>query len=93
MSTMIEDPRLLKAEPGLGGFLRDLGRRVGQGDIGALPVIIEVIGKAGSFTTGKANYQGSLALTAAPVPEPETYALMLAGLGAVGFAARRRKAH
>jgi hypothetical protein len=24
------------------------------------------------------------------VPEPETYALMLAGLGLVGFAARRR---
>ena len=27
----------------------------------------------------------------APVPEPETYALMLAGLGLVGFAARRRR--
>ena len=27
----------------------------------------------------------------APVPEPETYALMLAGLGVVGWAARRRK--
>lgn len=30
---------------------------------------------------------------ATPVPEAETYAMMLAGLGLVGFMARRRRAH
>ncbi len=29
--------------------------------------------------------------TTAPIPEPETYAMMLAGLGLMGFVARRRK--
>jgi hypothetical protein len=27
----------------------------------------------------------------AAIPEPETYAMLLAGLGLLGFAARRRK--
>lgn len=31
------------------------------------------------------------AVSVAPVPEPETYAMMLAGLGLLGFVARRRK--
>jgi hypothetical protein len=31
-----------------------------------------------------------VSFVSAPVPEPETYALMLVGLGLVGFAARRR---
>lgn len=33
----------------------------------------------------------SVTLAAAPVPEPSTYALLLAGLGVVGFVARRRR--
>jgi hypothetical protein len=35
--------------------------------------------------------QSPRAWTLAPVPEPETYAMMLAGLGLLGFMARRKK--
>ena len=38
----------------------------------------------------KGSYDFSI--QAAPVPEPETYAMMLAGLGAIGFMLRRRAA-
>lgn len=46
------------------------------------------------FATGNAGgfYAGGMIATTAPVPEPETYALLLAGLGVVGFMAARRKA-
>ncbi|HEX2009841.1 MAG TPA: FxDxF family PEP-CTERM protein [Roseateles sp.] len=43
------------------------------------------------LATGSAAYAISSAATAVPVPEPETYAMLLAGLGVVGFVARRRK--
>ena len=49
---------------------------------------LEVSGNAVGQGAGK--YYASLAL--APVPEPETYAMMLGGLGLLAVAARRRKA-
>jgi hypothetical protein len=36
-------------------------------------------------------YGGSVGAVTTPVPEPETYALMLAGLGVIGFMASRRR--
>jgi DNA-binding beta-propeller fold protein YncE len=52
-----------------------------------------------TFTSGGAHYlaianevSGTTTVYAmAPVPEPETYALLLAGLGLIGFMARRRR--
>ena len=34
---------------------------------------------------------GNTSVQAPPIPEPETYAMMLAGLGLLGFVARRRR--
>ena len=46
----------------------------------------------GSKTVAGGTYiLGSAIVSAAPVPEPETYAMLLAGLGVVGFLARRRR--
>jgi hypothetical protein len=48
------------------------------------------------FSTWSNDNQGMLldnvSVTTAAVPEPETYAMMLAGLGIVGLMARRRRA-
>lgn len=48
-----------------------------------------VVGNNGSFYSG--NTPVSVQIFAAPVPEPETFAMLLAGLGVLGFAVRRRR--
>ena len=44
-------------------------------------------GSENNYSLVSANMVGAV-----PVPEPETYAMLLAGLGAMGFLARRRQA-
>lgn len=46
--------------------------------------------KYGINTSQEGSYLGGINVAA--VPEPETYAMLIAGLGLIGFAARRRKA-
>lgn len=51
--------------------------------------MLTVTGKPRQVST--VSYNLSVTTPLSPVPEPETYAMMLAGLGAIGFLARRRR--
>jgi hypothetical protein len=59
------------------------------GNLAAGNYALNVLGFANGSEGG--FYAGGLIAQTAPIPEPETYALMLAGLGIVGFIARRRR--
>ncbi len=65
-----------------------------DGIVSGVNVTIENILLANSTTLGAAAFIEKkfvgLNVVTAPVPEPETYAMLLVGLGLVGFAVRRR---
>lgn len=50
-----------------------------------------LVTNAFGFTNTNVRYDGAIVTLAAPVPEPEAYALMLAGFFGVGFGVLRRK--
>ena len=70
--------------PGLSGGFTSISLTNAHMDLSA---------QGGVFSSIVAQPQNRLevSLVAVPVPEPETYAMMLAGLGALGWLARRRR--
>lgn len=70
---------------------------VGQADVLATRTLTFTAGAAGDYSFTFHNHGGDNMgalldnVSIAAVPEPETYAMLLVGLGALGFAARRRR--
>jgi hypothetical protein len=88
---------------GVGGAIYVDDQRVWNGQVGdggstsfGLTTLVHqgskvdfVLGANGNDYTDSTKFSATIAI--APIPEPETYAMMLAGLGLLGFVGRRRK--
>jgi len=53
--------------------------------------IARLLTPGGSSSPHPTEFSASRTLSVALIPEPSTYAMMLAGLGLMGFVARREK--
>jgi hypothetical protein len=80
-----------------GTITTDGGLQMGCGRLLASTANVELSGSGNSISTGCTGGVGlgsngfDQAGVTSPVPEPETYAMLLAGLGMMGFVARRRQ--
>ena len=60
-------------------------------NVGVVPVLATGAGGQSNLDVILGAYGGSITVPVPAIPEPETYAMLLAGLGLVGALARRRK--
>jgi hypothetical protein len=88
----------LHSQGNLSAAFGTLVGQIGSGDFFAIGTSFSGIASATGtlklyyWDSNNGDNRGSITATINVVPEPETYALMLAGLGAIGFVARRRRA-
>jgi len=73
------------------GNLTSVGPRLAFGGLDSVNSFGDYFVHIAGISSGTAGYNGTLSLVS-PVPEPEVYGMLLAGLGLMGFVARRRKA-
>jgi hypothetical protein len=73
------------------GDVASAGSRLAFGGLESVNAFGDYFVHIAGVASGTGGYNGTLSLVS-PVPETEVYGMLLAGLGLMGFVARRRKA-